>query len=107
MHFEIVTLFPELFDSPLRASLVGKAIETGILRVDFTNPRDFGLGRHKQVDDTPYGGGVGMVMKPEPLAAAIEAAEAARGPAWKVLLTPQGRPLDQAGVRALAAHKRI
>jgi tRNA (guanine37-N1)-methyltransferase len=107
MHFEIITLFPELFESPLRASLLGKAIETGILRVDFTSPRDFGLGKHRQVDDTPYGGGVGMVMKPEPLALAIAAAESARGQAWKVLLTPQGRPLDQACVRRLATHARL
>ena len=106
MHFEIVTLFPELFDSPLKASLVGKAIETGILRVDFTTPRDFGLGKHRQVDDTPYGGGLGMVMKPEPLVAAIEAAET-RGACWKVLLTPQGRPFDQAIARRLATHKRL
>jgi tRNA (guanine37-N1)-methyltransferase len=106
MHFEIVTLFPELFDSPLKASLVGKAIETGILRVDFTSPRDFGLGKHRQVDDTPYGGGLGMVMKPEPLVAAIEAA-ATRGPCWKVLLTPQGRPFDQAAARRLATQKRL
>ena len=106
MHFEIVTLFPELFDSPLKASLIGKAIETGILRVDFTSPRDFGLGKHRQVDDTPYGGGLGMVMKPEPLVAAIESAES-RGPCWKVLLTPQGRPFDQDAARRLATHHRL
>src|SRR5262249_44772561 len=107
MQFEIVTLFPELFESPLKASLVGKAIETGVLRVAFTSPRDFGLGRHRQVDDTPYGGGLGMVMKPEPLVAAIESAESARGKCWKVLLTPQGRRFDQATVRRLATHDRL
>jgi tRNA (guanine37-N1)-methyltransferase len=107
MQFEIVTLFPELFESPLKASLVGKAIETGILGVAFTSPRDFGLGKHRQVDDTPYGGGLGMVMKPEPLLAAIESAEAARGKCWKVLLTPQGRPFDQQAARRLAGRDRL
>jgi len=107
MHFEVVTLFPELFESALSTSLLGKAIAAGLVRVDFVNPRDFAGGRHRQVDDTPYGGGLGMVMKPEPLVLAIEAACAARGPAWKVLLTPQGRPLDQAGVERLAVRERL
>jgi tRNA (guanine37-N1)-methyltransferase len=107
MHFEIVTLFPELFESVLRASLLGRAIAAGLVRVDFTSPRDFAPGKHRQVDDTPYGGGPGMVMKPEPLVAAIEAASVARGPAHKILLTPQGAVLDQAAVRRLATHPRL
>jgi tRNA (guanine37-N1)-methyltransferase len=107
IEFEVVTLFPELFDSVLRASLLGKAIAAGIVRVHFTSPRDFAPGKHRQVDDTPYGGGVGMVMKPDPLVSAIESAVAARGPAHRVLLSPAGRPLDQARVRALAQRPRI
>ena len=105
--FEIVTLFPEMFSSVLAASLLGKAIERGDVAVHFTDPRDFAPGRHRSVDDAPYGGGSGMVMRPEPLAAAIAHLEEARGPAWKVLLTPGGAPLTQARVRALAARPRV
>jgi tRNA (guanine37-N1)-methyltransferase len=107
MQFEIITLFPELFDSFLSASLLGKAIESGVLEVFRTSPRDFGVGRHKSVDDSPYGGGPGMVLRPEPLAGAIEHAEAARGPCHRVLLSPQGRLFDQARARALAAQPRL
>jgi tRNA (guanine37-N1)-methyltransferase len=107
LHFELLTLFPEYFDSVLSTSLLGKAIETGLVRVDRTNFRDYGLGRHKSVDDSPYGGGPGMVLRPEPLAAAIEAVEAARGPTHRVLLSPQGRPFDQASAAALSQRPRI
>src|SRR5262249_40899885 len=106
MEFELVTLFPEWFASPLATSLLGKAVAAGLLRVHFTNPRDHAPGKHRQVDDTPYGGGLGMVMKPEPLVAAIEHACVARGAARKVLLTPQGRLLDQVAIRRLAGEPR-
>jgi len=79
LDVELLSLFPEIFDSFLRTSLVGKAIENGIVRVACTNPRDFASGRHRHVDDASYGGGPGMVLRPEPLAAAIESVEAARG----------------------------
>ena len=75
MIFEVVTLFPEMFSSVLSASLLGKAIEKGALTVHLTDPRDFTTDKHRTVDDTPYGGGAGMVMRPEPLVAAIEAVE--------------------------------
>ena len=78
--FEIVTLFPELFDDFLRASLLGKAIAGGLVAVHRTNPRDFAVGRHRSVDDTPYGGGSGMILRVEPMAAALAAIAAARGP---------------------------
>lgn len=107
IHFEVVTLFPEMFASFLQASLLGKAVAAGVITVDLVNPRDFAPDRHRTCDDAPYGGGVGMVMKVEPLVAAIEAAIAARGPAHRVLLTPVGRRLDQARVRELAARPRI
>lgn len=93
MHIRLVTLFPELFDGPLRTGLVGRAIERGDVTVSFTNPRDFATDRHRTVDDQPYGGGGGMVLRVEPWAAAIEA-EPNPGPI--VLLTPQGAPLRQA-----------
>ena len=107
LHFELLTLFPELFDSFLTASLLGKAIDTGLLAVSRTNPRDHGLGRHRSVDDAPYGGGPGMVLRPEPLAAAIEAVEAARGPTHRVLLSPQGRLFSQAVAAELVTRPRI
>jgi tRNA (guanine37-N1)-methyltransferase len=105
--FEIVTLFPEIFDGFLGATLLGKAIADGLVAVHRTSPRDFAPGRHRQVDDTPYGGGPGMIMRVEPIAAAIDALEAARGPSHRILLTPSGRPFDQARARELARLPRV
>jgi tRNA (guanine37-N1)-methyltransferase len=106
VRFDVITIFPELFPSALSASLLGKAIEKGLLEVHFTDPRQFAVGKHKSVDDAPYGGGSGMVMRPEPLVAAIEAVEAG-GPTHKVLLAPAGWPIDQAAIRRLAEKPRI
>lgn len=103
MRITVVTLFPEAFDSALGASLLGKARAAGLLAVDFINPRDFTSDRHRTVDDAPYGGGPGMVMKPQPLVEAIESA----GGGHRVLLTPGGAPLDQARVRQLAARPHL
>ncbi len=105
--FELVTLFPEMFDGLLATTVIGKAIAAGTVAVHRTNPRDFGLGNYRQVDDTPYGGGPGMIMRVEPIAAALDAIAAARGPSHRVLLTPRGRRFDQAAARALAARPRI
>ena len=107
LHIELCTLFPELFDSFLSASLLGKAIAAGLVAVTRSNPRDAGLGRHRSVDDAPYGGGPGMVLRPEPLATTIDEIEAARGPTHRVLLSPQGRLFDQALAGELAARPRI
>jgi tRNA (guanine37-N1)-methyltransferase len=107
MQFEVVTLFPELFASALGASLLGKAIARGDVSVAFTDPRDFTEDKHRSVDDTPYGGGAGMVMRPEPLVAAIEHVEAARGRARKIALCPSGAPLTQTIVNRLAAEPRV
>jgi len=107
IEFELVTLFPEMFDGFLGATLLGKAIAAGVIAAHRTSPRDFAPGRHRQVDDTPYGGGPGMIMRVEPIAAAIEALEAARGPSHRILLTPQGRPFDQKRARELARLRRI
>jgi len=104
VRITVVTLFPELFDSPLAASLLGKARAAGLVSIDFVNPRDFTSDRHRSVDDAPYGGGPGMVMKPQPLVDAIESAGAG---VHRVLLTPGGAPLDQARVRELAARPHI
>src|SRR5262249_38830489 len=104
---EIVTLFPELYDGILGAALTGKAIANGLVAVHRTNPRDFATGRYKQVDDAPYGGGPGMIMRVEPIAAALAAIEAARGPSHRILLTPQGRVFDQRRARELAVLPRL
>ena len=105
--FELVTLFPEVFDGLFTSTVIGKAIAAGIIAVERTNPRDFGLGNYRQVDDTPYGGGPGMIMRIEPIAAALDAIATARGPSHRILLTPRGRVFDQAAALALAAHSRI
>jgi tRNA (guanine37-N1)-methyltransferase len=107
LEVEIVTLFPELFDSFLAASLLGKAIEGGVVAVHRTNPREFGLGRHQSVDDAPYGGGPGMVLRPDPLAATIEEIERRRGRAHRVFLSPSGTLLSQPLAAALAARRRV
>ena len=72
LRVEVVTLFPELFDVPLSTSIIGRAVERGIVRFDIHDLREHGLGRHRSVDDYPYGGGAGMVIRPEPLFAAPE-----------------------------------
>jgi tRNA (guanine37-N1)-methyltransferase len=98
MRFHVVTIFPEIFGSLLSTSLVGKAVEAGQVEVSFVDPRDFTHDRHRSTDDTPFGGGGGMVMKPEPVVEALEAIDAliSERPAHRVLLTPQGAPLTQA-----------
>jgi tRNA (guanine37-N1)-methyltransferase len=107
LHVELITLFPELFDSFLAASLLGKAIEGGLVAVDRTNPRDFATGKHRNVDDTPYGGGPGMVMRADPIAAAIEDVEAKRGRAFRVFLSPSGTLLSQPLATELANRGRV
>ncbi len=107
LSVEIVTLFPEFFSSFLQTSLLGKAIAGGLVTVGCTNPRDFAPGRHRQVDDSPYGGGPGMVLRPEPMAAAIEDAERRGGRAHRVLLSPAGRRFDQACAARWAACGRM
>ncbi|HEY6723406.1 MAG TPA: tRNA (guanosine(37)-N1)-methyltransferase TrmD [Polyangiaceae bacterium] len=105
MRIGIVTLFPDLFEPFLRLGFVGKAIAQGQLEVCFENLRDHGLGVHKSVDDTPYGGGSGMVMRVDCLMGALESAQAKSPvPLRKVLLTPQGRPFRQPVARELARH---
>lgn len=105
MEFHIITLFPEMFESPFRGGIVGRAIEQGIIVVKPHALRPFGLGNYKQVDDQPYGGGSGMVMRPEPVAAAIDAVTVEHPALWRILMTPQGIPLTQAKVRELAKRQ--
>jgi len=98
----VLTIFPEMFPGPLGLSLSGQALATGTWRLDCLNIRDFGLGRHRQVDDKPAGGGAGMVMRPDVLGPAIDAALASAPSLPRVYLSPRGKPLTQARVRALA-----
>ena len=107
MRFEVITLFPDLFASFLSESLIAKAIESKIMSVRLTTPRDFTADRHRTADDRPYGGGPGMVLKPEPVAAAIEAVAKGRPKPWRVFLSPSGTRLTQAKVRELSEKKRL
>jgi tRNA (guanine37-N1)-methyltransferase len=107
MKVDILTLFPEMFTSPLRASILGKAIEKGLIGIQVINIRDFAEDRHRTVDDTPYGGGRGMVMKVEPMARAIERAKSENASAWTILLTPQGKPFHQETARALSSKSHL
>jgi tRNA (guanine37-N1)-methyltransferase len=102
VRIDVLTIFPEILKGPLRESLLGRAIETGVVDVRVHDIRDHATDRHRQVDDEPFGGGPGMVMKPEPIFRAVEAL----GPGSKrvILLSPAGRRLDQALVRDLSAE---
>lgn len=107
MRVDVVTLFPELFDTFAKTSFVGRARAGGQLDLRLRSPRDFGLGKHKSVDDTPYGGGSGMVMRVDVMVACMEALDAeagARGEprAHRVLLTPQGKPFAQPAAATFA-----
>jgi tRNA (guanine37-N1)-methyltransferase len=106
MRFDVVTLFPAMFSGYLATGIVTRAVDGGQLAVRFGNPRDFGLGKHRSVDDTPYGGGSGMVMRVDVLAQTIESLDDpahAESRAHRILLTPQGKVIDQRRVRELAS----
>lgn len=107
MRVNVVTLFPELFSVFLETGFVKKAIQTGQLAVHLEPLRQHGLGKHLSVDDTPYGGGAGMVLRVDCVAAAIEAAEGEHGRSHRVLMTPQGAPFSQAKGEALAARGAV
>lgn len=102
MRIDILTLFPEMLAGPLQTSLLGKAVAEGLLDVALTNIRDFAADRHNTVDDSPYGGGAGMVMKCEPIYAAVESLRPKNSLERVILLSPRGAPLTQARVRELA-----
>jgi tRNA (guanine37-N1)-methyltransferase len=103
LSVEVLTLFPRMVAAPLEESILGKARDKGLLRVQVTDVREFADGKHRVTDDVPYGGGAGMVMKPEPLVSAIEAARQRQPGARVILLSPQGVRFDQAKARELAA----
>jgi len=103
----VLTLFPRMVAGPLAESLLGKAQEKGLLRARVMDIRDFASGKHRVTDDVPYGGGAGMVMKPEPLVAAIEAARSALPGARVILLSPQGARFDQRKAEELRAREKL
>jgi tRNA (guanine37-N1)-methyltransferase len=107
MHFHIVTLFPEFFTSVLNTSMLQKGQDRGALRFSLYNIRDHAAGKHRVADDTPYGGGQGMLMKPEPLVATIEATGIGPDRPHRILLSPQGSVLTQGRARALAGLPAI
>src|SRR5512147_1420317 len=107
MRFDIFTLFPGIFEGPLQESMIKRAIEGGLLDVHLHNIRDYAVGRHQVTDDYPYGGGGGMVMKPEPVFAAVESVLSVGAASPIVLLTPQGRLFNQQVAFELAECDRV
>jgi tRNA (guanine37-N1)-methyltransferase len=107
MRIGVITLFPEMFDAVIDYGITSRAVDNGLLQVDCWNPRDYTTDRHQTVDGRPYGGGPGMVMKIEPMRAAIHAARAELSPAKVIYLSPQGRMLDQRGAAELAAAEQL
>jgi tRNA (guanine37-N1)-methyltransferase len=108
MRIDVLTLFPETFAGPLQASILGRALREGVADVQLHQIRDYADDKHAMVDDYAYGGGPGMVMKPEPLAAALDAVRAmAQPPGRVILLTPQGRVFNQAVVDELVQEERL
>jgi tRNA (guanine37-N1)-methyltransferase len=103
MIIQVITLFPEMFENVLNTSMLWKAQEKGLVEYKLINLRDFGIGPRKQVDDTPYGGGDGMVLKPEPLFAAVEHAKKKDPDAQVLLMTPRGDLFNQELAREFAA----
>ena len=107
MKFIFLTLFPELIQEAVQVSIIGRAIKAGLLTVECINPRDYTRDKHRSVDDTPCGGGLGMVLKPEPFLLALADAKKIAPEALTIALTPGGRLLTQKTVVALAKSTRI
>lgn len=105
MEFHIITLFPEMFDSPFASGIMARAVRGGLVKIQTHNLREHGLGKYRQVDDEPYGGGSGMVMRPEPIAAAIDTVLQRHPKLWRILLTPQGELFNQAIAAGLARRQ--
>jgi len=107
MRFEILTLFPGMFHSPFQESILAKAIEKGLIEIRIINIRDFATDKHQVVDDAPYGGGQGMVMKVEPISRVIEQIKSKDPSAWTIYLTPEGKPLKQERVKELSLRSHL
>ncbi len=107
MKIDILTLFPSMFDGAFSESIIKRAVEKGLLETCFHNIRDYAVDKHRTTDDYPYGGGAGMVMKVEPLAACIDAVKAASPNAKVILTTPRGRPFNQHMARELSEEDSL
>lgn len=109
LHIHILTLFPEFFKGPLNVSIIQRAIKKGLIKVDLVNIRDFSRDKHKKVDDYPYGGGCGMVMKPEPIFEAVEFAKKTVDVSKRrvILLSPQGKPFNNKKAQELSDEEHI
>lgn len=119
MHFSVITLFPELFEAFTKESIIGRAVQDGKASIDMVPLRDFGLGKHKQVDDTPYGGGEGMLLQCEPVFSAFESLEKkskaqstkskanAKPKIRRIFLTPQGKKMTQRTVERLSTYDEL
>ena len=105
MRLDVITLFPELVTVPMGTSIMGRAQDKGAITLGVHDLREFGLGKHRQVDDTPYGGGQGMLLRPEPLFAALEKVHTPNSRV--ILLSPAGRRFDQATARRLAQEEHL
>lgn len=107
MRFDVLTLFPEIFSGYLGQSVLRLAIERGLVQMNLHNIRDWAKGKHKQVDDRPYGGGPGMLLMVEPVVDCVEAVQSAADPGHLVMLSPTGRKLSQSVAEDLARHPRL
>lgn len=106
MRFDVLTLFPEMVENYFNFSILKRAVEAGVVSVNAINPRDFAANKHKKVDDTPYGGGAGMVLMPQPYVDAYESVEKLEN-SITVMLSPQGAPLNENSVKKLAGYEQI
>jgi tRNA (guanine37-N1)-methyltransferase len=107
LRFDVLTLFPQMVSGPLQASILGRAQERGLVSVAIRDIRDYAAGRHRITDDAPYGGGGGMVMKAEPIFAAVEDVLQGETGVPVILLSPQGRLFQQSVARELSGHERL
>lgn len=107
LRIDVVTLFPEIFPGPLSESIPGRALASGAAEVHAHDLRSWGLGRHRSVDDYPYGGGAGMLLRPEPVAAALDALVPTGSIAVRILLDPGGQRFDQARAQQLAGEQHL
>ncbi|MBR9703350.1 tRNA (guanosine(37)-N1)-methyltransferase TrmD, partial [Candidatus Woesearchaeota archaeon] len=107
MQFDIITIFPELIDSYSQESILGRAQKNKLIKINAVNLRKFTTDKHKQVDDTPYGGGPGMVMKPEPFFKAVKKTKKRRKKSRVILLTPRGQKFDQKKADELTQYDQL
>ncbi|MGD8487077.1 MAG: tRNA (guanosine(37)-N1)-methyltransferase TrmD [Chloroflexota bacterium] len=107
MRIDVITLFPAVFPGPLGTSIPGRALEQGLAELHAHDLRQWGLGRHRSVDDYPYGGGAGMILRPEPIAAALEVVAPRDGHALRILLDPGGEPFRQARAHDLSEREHL